>query len=565
MTRTAKHPHAVSQREFIESIRKQIDDNPRFFDDHNWSNIMPKGGRHSSSQKAICPDSFYVRPIATHVPHFLFKETPCCPHFSSRKFVNLSSARWINSPKILYDIGSHKHLDTMLYPCNKCKRHFAGCNEVSMGHDSDRTLGFFNMKLSKPFAVDEELCSFVISSWKIPTAQIRQQLEDITTRKCLSDYKHYLHALRAQKIKLHHHEVSIDDRHQETVDRHLREVSTAEGTLTEVRGNMVRAKLKHQIAAKQWRGCIPFVDLLNVKKDNNNSDRMLKKLGKKKLEQLISNGISSGRELLDCTCAPPQWNGNRGTRATFLGWKDLIRKQCSEWKQEVREAKQELDNLEELVKVNEEALEMERQMLSNHRQDEPVEPPKPPLFTKMKDNTGYNARLLSTSRIESILMTDFMSCKKLMQSKMMSQPSKMVKLDFTYKIPGTVNVHKGVGDCFKLHRCMFVLQNEKNQTVHWKCLASLESITAVKKCLDLFCKLNPETVVVVWCDNCCNIREKLIEMFQNAIVLLDVFHWDKRWDAILFDTKSEEAPVFRGLMRRATFHVPQSEHESAKA
>ena len=206
-------------------------------------------------------------------------------------------------------------------------------------------------------------------------------------------------------------------------------------------------------------------------------------------------------------------------------------------------------------------------MLGSSQAQDPetnLEEPRPPLFTKMKDAAGCDARLLSALRIESVLMTDFVARKQLMQSKMIFQPSKMVKLDFTHKIPGKVNVCKGVGDCFKPHRCMFVLQNEKNQTVCWKCLASSESMTAVKKGIDLFCKQNPETVVVIWCDNCCNTREKLQQMFPGAVVKLDIFHWDKRWDPLLFDSKSEEASMFRGLTRRATFHVPTAEHELAK-
>jgi len=246
----------------------------------------------------------------------------------------VSNARWINSPKTLCGIGSHKYLDTMLYPCNHCKRHFAGTNKTSMSHDSDRTLGFFNMKLSKRFTVDEDLYSFIIAGWKMPTAQLRQQLEDITTQKYLSDYKYYLHALRCDKIKLHRHEVCLEDRAQETVDRHLREVSTTERTLAEVRANMVWSRLRYQSALNTFRSSIPFQELMNVKSDNNNSNRMLKKLGKKKLEQLMEAGILSGRELLECNGIPPRWNATRGTRNTFNGWKHLIKQQYSDWKKE---------------------------------------------------------------------------------------------------------------------------------------------------------------------------------------------------------------------------------------
>ena len=211
MTTTTKHPCSTNQREFVKIIHKQIDDNECFFDDHNWSDILPKGGRNSSLQKAICVDSFHAKPVAAHVSHLLFKVTPCCPHCNSQKFVNATGARWINNPKILCCIGSHKCFNAMLCPSDKCKRHFAGHNKLSMGHDSDRTLGFFDMKLSKSFAVDEELHSFIRSSWKIPMAQIRQSLEDIATRKHLSDCKDHLHALGAKKIELHHNEVSAND------------------------------------------------------------------------------------------------------------------------------------------------------------------------------------------------------------------------------------------------------------------------------------------------------------------------------------------------------------------
>jgi len=237
---------------------------------------------------------------------------------------------------------------------------------------------------------------------------------------------------------------------------------------------------------------VSFTDLLNAKKDNNNnSDPMPKKLGKKKLKQLMSVGMNSGRELLACAAMPPSWNGTRGTRSRFNGWKDLMKKQCSEWKKEARQAKRDLENLEELVKVKEEALDVERQILGRPDEEAVVEEPKPSLFAKMKDPTGHGARLLSASRIESVLMTGFVTRKQLMQSKMMSQPSKMVKLDFAQTTPDKVNVCKGVEDCFKPHRCMFVLQNEKNQTVDWKCLASSESITAFKKGIELFLQVEP--------------------------------------------------------------------------
>jgi len=61
-----------------------------------------------------------------------------------------------------------------------------------------------------------------------------------------------------------------------------------------------------------------------------------------------------------------------------------MKKQCSEWKKEARQAKRDLENLEELVKVNKEALDVERQILGRPDEEAVVEEPKPSLFTKMR-------------------------------------------------------------------------------------------------------------------------------------------------------------------------------------
>jgi len=55
----------------------------------------------------------------------------------------------------------------------------------------------------------------------------------------------------------------------------------------------------------------------------------------------------------------------------------------------------------------------------------------------------------------------------------------------------------------------------------------------------------PVGVAVLHVDNCCKVRRSLKSTFGDDIfVLLDEFHWQKRWDDILFDTKSPEAATF---------------------
>ena len=55
-------------------------------------------------------------------------------------------------------------------------------------------------------------------------------------------------------------------------------------------------------------------------------------------------------------------------------------------------------------------------------------PPKPCLFTQMKDPNGYNCCIISKAQIDSILLTEFLHRKAIQQSKMLALDSKILKL-----------------------------------------------------------------------------------------------------------------------------------------
>jgi hypothetical protein len=68
----------------------------------------------------------------------------------------------MNYPKILYGLNSHKYLDSMLYPCTKCKRCFTGYHKVSLHLDANIVFGYFNYFLGHGYAVDEQLYGFIV-------------------------------------------------------------------------------------------------------------------------------------------------------------------------------------------------------------------------------------------------------------------------------------------------------------------------------------------------------------------------------------------------------------------
>ena len=88
-----------------------------------------------------------------------------------------------------------------------------------------------------------------------------------------------------------------------------------------------------------------------------------------------------------------------------------------------------------------------------------------------------------------------------------------------------------------------------------------EAIEEIRQGLEHLQDRNTKEVHVIYVDNCCSVRQKLLSIFPNAVVKLDPFHYMKRWDAVLYDPNSEEAAIFRGLMRRAKFIVNNDEFQ----
>jgi hypothetical protein len=150
---------------FITKTRANIKNDPRaFFAENNWRNIMPMGGKNDSNlfcvNNKITVEEFYPRGIACWVPHLLISNhVPTCPRCKLKDHIDLVKSRWINYPKILYGVTSHRYLDTMLYYCVKCDGTFSGYHKKSLQLDANEVIGYFDFYLGHGYAVDEQLCS----------------------------------------------------------------------------------------------------------------------------------------------------------------------------------------------------------------------------------------------------------------------------------------------------------------------------------------------------------------------------------------------------------------------
>jgi len=204
-----------------------------------------------------------------------------------------------------------------------------------------------------------------------------------------------------------------------------------------------------------------------------------------------------------------------------------------------------------------------------------VGPALPPVFSKLDDVQGYNAKILSGSRINCVLCTEFGNRKPLQDSKIRGLCATMLKADFQYQLAKKIRVWNGKGQSYRPFVCIVTVLNEHGLVVYWRALKSGESMKEIQADLDKLDRRlafnahsDTSTIKYVYIDNCCTVakvEDKITAIFKAAAVKLDPFHWQQRWDFILESTTSKEASYFRSAMRRALFVVNEDEFERARA
>jgi len=158
----------------------------------------------------------------------------------------------------------------------------------------------------------------------------------------------------------------------------------------------------------------------------------------------------------------------------------------------------------------------------------------------------------------------------MMVAKMTCISAKMYKIDWHCKLPSKVKVCEGKGKSFKPCKSGMSIQNEDGLAAFWKFCEGSESIDQLALDLQRLEVRNRQLGrkgEVVCIDNCCQVGRKTKEVpgLEEALIKLDAFHWQCRWDSMLFDLKSEKTIVFRSLMRRALFVAEDHECERVKS
>jgi len=316
--------------------------------------------------------------------------------------------------------------------------------------------------------------------------------------------------------------------------------------------------------------------LLKSKSSRNNRNLPLPSIGVAKLKQLLDLGVSNALDLLRFEDVIGVFYSRRTHNAKLNSWKAEAdqyfqkKKQCLKDLAKVLAAKKAEYKAADQWHGIEDALAPVTEEDSGEEDVVSEEAPAslPLLFSSMTDPCGYNARFLSSSQVNCKQETESRHCKPMQDAKMMGLSGEILKIDWPYKVAGKIYVYQGPGQCFKPFTNMLNVQNEDGLTIAWKCTEGGESLDPIRGDLLRLKRWNTRlntTTKGIYIDVCCKYRQGLKRIFgQHVWVKLDVFHWMRRWDSILVNSKLEKGAIFRTSMSRAVFLTTSDEYEQAQ-
>jgi len=456
-----------------------MDDNAKQFLQHqDWRNIQPKTARYgTASKRQLDASSFYVKSVACFVPHVVIPgHVPICPRCESSSKVDThgTNVRWIKVPKTLFGLSSHRYLDTKFYWCGTCRKRFAGCDKWSMQLSAKVWLGYFPFNLSDRFAVDDELCSFIISCANDPTSTMHKKHEQMVTDKHYQDYQCYLYLVRIKRIRSRGTSTGHSDG-QLRIDR-IYEPGMAESAsmrkLRLSRERLVCVRRKLQTEQTKLDSGLPFQRILDEKNNRNNLGARLPYLGVSKLRKLIDMGITTGNELLESDDPHIKWR-----------WKQTLSNYFESVRASIADLKETEEECTTQMLLNEFAVENDpvaAEPAARERQQQPAAAELPPTFSKLDDSDGYNGKVLSWSQINAVLRTQFAHRKPMQDSKLRGLKATMLKIDFQYKLAKKTRVWKRQGESYRPFTCIVTVLNEHGLCVCWRALKSSESMKEIE-------------------------------------------------------------------------------------
>jgi len=495
-----------------------------------------------------------------------------------------------------------------MYPCAPCKdgkeHWFVAHHTESLRLGGPKLLGVFRFFVAPSFAIDEPLHSFLVSQPYTPTSHLAQLLGAMAEKKYTNDLiEYYTRAIRGEaRTETSGARVTVADNLQLRVTNYTVSATAAAAAPTQNPSAHAVAKRKVNNAEmalesglkrleREKKKADDPIDLKQYKKEKltkKNKARKIGTFGAGKVQDLLALGFVSFREFLDEWKKHTAGGGDSPKITALLAWRrDNLRRvredpaelprlwaaelekhfggiiaQFESKRQEVQALQKEFDDAKRLLEeLGEEQQRVEASsasasagsVLNNTTNTES----RPIAFSAMFDKDGYNAKLLSYGRIESIQHTYFLDRKEFMEASMLQLSGRVLSLDFFYPLASRIWVTKDDGSRqrFQPYKCIADIKNEDGQIIWFGALPHAESMSALvphlKNLRERFIYNGTNLNVVFYVDNCCAVRNKIKEAWPEALVLLDPWHWLKRWRDIIRDPNTMDGRLFLALMSRA--------------
>jgi hypothetical protein len=573
-----------AQMEHIRKYRRLIDASQcqEFFKD--WKNVLLKKATIGPKKEPVEAEDYYIRSSAVWVPHLIIPDYhPICPCCKSASNVHTSKATWIQYPMLCYAHPLQKYLDTVNYPCSGCKKTFRGTNLDSMAlDDSGLFRAIFRFRILRRCAVEEELFLDIVKRPLEPTNSIFQHLRSQAAQVYINDVIEFLVHAKFKNIRLTKSQRSISS--YATAGPPADAINAQRTQLLQTK----RHKIRIEMLSLEGQ-----VEILRIANDDIEFDSIAKKKEDRKkmelagfannrIQKLANAGIHTARQLLaeyhsDNSTAMSELKKNmsgfpKQKEDQLKKWIDVVEIEFQRRKMELHNKLQSLESINTKLVSVENELSSIAQTVPNSNEDEVLidgtnDNGELPTFSKFQDRKGYNARFLSCHLIEDVQQCYFQWRKPLMLRKIMARVDEVFSMDTNYKTARRVVVYKkGVG-YFKPYIGYVTILGKFSQLLYWKVLVGEESINALKQDLIRLKARHDKfgvKVKLIYVDNCCTVRKLLLEIFPDATICLDEYHWMARWDEIFVDKSSPEAAQFRGVMRRVLNVVANDEYETKK-
>jgi len=176
-------------------------------------------------------------------------------------------------------------LDTVCYTCTSCNGKFAGYNDRSIEKDAKEIIGIFNLHVANGFAIDEELCCYILTHSTDSAASIRRPLSLMATDKWIYDSMFHCKAAQLGKVKNHRHNSLKRDHSQGTIRQFLcsKKVSAAKKKQHSLEKEIQRQKMDLKLLEARHHGDVELIDAFKLKKNRNHTNLPFEGIGKEKL------------------------------------------------------------------------------------------------------------------------------------------------------------------------------------------------------------------------------------------------------------------------------------------